>query len=162
MRWSIQELFMAISWKWSGWWWRKLITSPHNIYRSMKTIMFWIFTGYTKESLWNLDNWFDKVILFRLQKFAAYDRMGYPGHDEADTVEDWQKILDTMTEGFEEIVNETYAEEHRKFADDKIAEGLKFDEWNTPKEVFEREQELYKKSQEKKDLFWKWYGHLWD
>ena len=140
MKWSIQELFMALGWQWTGWWWRKLVESPKSIYRNIKTTIHWIFTGYTNESLWSLDNWLDKVILFRLKRFASYDRMGHPsGGNEVNTEEEWQAVLDTMIEGFEEIYNEDYF-----------------------KESFMDQEKAYTKSKKKKDLFWKWYGHLWD
>ena len=162
MRWSIQELFRMLSWQWTGWWWRRLVQSPKNIYRNIKTTIHWIFTGYTHESLWNLDHWLDEVILFRLKKFATYDRMGYPSGGDINTDEEWQAALDTMVEGFQEILDETYSEEQSQFVEDRLKEGLSFDEWETPTEIFDRQQVAYEKSQDKKDLFWKHYGNLWD
>ena len=151
-----------LSWQWTGWWWRRLVESPKNIYRNIKTTIHWVFTGYTHESLWSLDTWLDEVILFRLKKFAAYDRISYPGQDGIDTAKQWQATLNTMVEGFQEIFDEDYSEEHSQFIEDRQKEGLSFDEWETPREIFDRQQAAYAKSQEKKDLFWKWYGNLWD
>lgn len=162
MRWSIEELFKMLSWQWTGWWWRELIESPKSVYRNIKTIIHWIFTGYTHESLWSLDNWFDEIIYFRLKKFAAYDRMGYPGDDGAETEEQWQEILGTMVEGFEEIINEAHGREISEFIEEQDIKKLKFDEWHVPEEMFKRQEEAYIKSKKKKDLFWKWYEHLWD
>ena len=162
MRWSIQELFMALSWQWTGWWWRKLTGSPKSIYRNIETIFHWIFTGYTGESLWSLDWWLNRVIYFRLKKFAAYDRMGYPGQDGAETEEQWQGILNNMTEGFRRDIYDVSSDEYGEYLKGKRDEGLGYDNFEIPQEIWDRMIVEQKKTQEMKDLFWKWYGNLWD
>ena len=162
MRWSIQELFMALSWQWTGWWWSRLVTSPKSIYRNIETIFHWVFTGWTGESLWSLDNWLDQVIYFRLKKFAAYDRMSYPGDEGAETEEEWQKILNDMAEGFRRNVYDADSNEYHEYCMRQMDDGLSYNEFEVPQEIWDRMELGYKETQEMKDLFWKWYGHLWD
>lgn len=162
MKWSIQELLIALSWQWTGWWVYKILHSPKNIYRSIGIIIFWTFKGYTKESLYSLDWWLDRVILFRLKKFAGFDRMGHPTEDCINTEEDCKTALDTMIEGFEEILNDVAFDERCKYLEEQESKGLKFGDYKAPKEFFENEIKLINASQLKKDLFWKYYNNLWD
>lgn len=162
MRWSIQELFMALSWQWTGWWWSRLIESPKNIYRNVKSTLHWIFTGYTGESLWSLDWWLNQVIYFRLKKFAAYDRMGHPSGGEINTDEEWQEALDTMTEGFRRDIHDTSSNEYHEYCRRKADEGLGYGDYEIPQEIWDRMIIDQNETQEMKDLFWKWYGNLWD
>ena len=54
---------------------------------------------------WNLDITFAKYIIPRLKKFKKLNN-GYPGREEMDTPEKWDKALDKMIQAFEYVVNE--------------------------------------------------------
>lgn len=160
MKWSLQELFMALSWASDNWWWYKIIHTPKRLWRRLKIIIHWIFTGYTYESLWNLDSWLDSVILFRLKKFKNENKNSYPcdfkSHD------DWHKTIDIMIEGFNGIINDEYFKNYHDYLKENGYDKMDINEYSVPKEIFDKCREDNMKLQDKKDLFWKYYNNLWD
>lgn len=72
------------------------------------------------------------------------------------------KALDTMTEGFRRDIHDVHLGELHEETEKKINDGLGFDDWETPEEILNRMREEYNKTQKMKDLFWKFYGNLWD
>lgn len=107
MRWSIEELVYA--WKFYKehnfmvW----FIRFPKNTWRRIKLLFHWIFTGYTRQSLWNLDKYLIDVIIFRLIKFRKSCKNSYPA--ELASVEDWNSILDDMIDKFIKCRDDYYS-----------------------------------------------------
>lgn len=70
MKWSIQELFEDIRSIFSGYgfWW-KIVYLPRNIWRSIKMIFYWIFTGFTTWSWWDVEHTMLRSYKIRLTHF---------------------------------------------------------------------------------------------
>lgn len=110
MRWSIEELF--VYWKvyqqkhfisWFKYFFK-------NTWCRFKLVIHWIFKGYCYQSMWDLDMYLAKIILFRLKKFLKSSRIGHPliigddGNIREDSEDAWENILKTMIDKFEKMV----------------------------------------------------------
>lgn len=125
------------------------------------------------KELWNLDYTVAKFILPRLIKFKE-NSSGFPGYDEADTMDKWQDILQKMITAFEYIVTDDdwwiddpsydYSE-CLHVETDNVAKIINFylDDW--AKEIEknqsaerDRRNEVIREGLE---LFSKYFRHLW-
>lgn len=102
MRWSIEELISALRFYKESYWKRKVQYFFRYRWRRFKVFVHWLFKGYTKEHLWDLNYYFYDVILFRLKKFKIYNINTYPA--VFDSHVEWMKELDLAIELLERIV----------------------------------------------------------
>ncbi len=125
------------------------------------------------KELWNLDYTVAKFILPRLIKFKE-NSSGFPGYDEADTMDKWQDILQKMITAFEYIVTDDdwWIDDPRydyseclHVETDNVAKIINFylDDW--AKEIEknqsaerDRRNEVIREGLE---LFSKYFRHLW-
>jgi hypothetical protein len=105
MRWSIEELIKY--WKYyrenSVYYWFKNFF--RNRKRRFKLFWRWVFTGYCKESLWNLDQYFTEMTLFRLKKFREMNKSGHPS---TMSEEEWDEKLNSLIDKFEKLQSRYY------------------------------------------------------
>lgn len=126
------------------------------------------------KELWNLDYTVAKFVLPRLIKFKE-NSLGFPGYDEADTMDKWQDILQKMITAFEYIVTDDdwWVDDPRyDYSDgihieiDKDKKTLfhfRIDDWakeieNNRDTEQDRRNEAIKEGLE---LFSKYFRHLW-
>ena len=126
------------------------------------------------KELWNLDYTVAKFVLPRLIKFKE-NSLGFPGYDEADTMNKWQDILQKMINAFEYIVTDDdwWVDDPRyDYSDgihieiDKDKKTLfhfRIDDWakeieNNRDTEQDRRNEAIKEGLE---LFSKYFRHLW-
>lgn len=109
MRWSIQELFYALSFYREHHFWLWLLRFPKNTLQRIKVVFFWTFTGYTMQSLWKLNNYFTKVFIYRLVMFSKMKKFGVP-HNEKDE-KTWDETIMKLAEDFKIIADEKYIQE---------------------------------------------------
>lgn len=126
------------------------------------------------KELWNLDYTVAKFVLPRLIKFKE-NSLGFPGYDEADTMDKWQDILQKMIIAFEYIVTDDdwWVDDPRyDYSDgihieiDKNKKALfhfRIDDWakeieNNRDTEQDRRNEAIKEGLE---LFSKYFRHLW-
>lgn len=126
------------------------------------------------KELWNLDYTVAKFVLPRLIKFKE-NSLGFPGYDEADTMDKWQDILQKMIIAFEYIVTDDdwWVDDPRyDYSDgihieiDKNKKTLfhfRIDDWakeieNNRDTEQDRRNEAIKEGLE---LFSKYFRHLW-
>lgn len=126
------------------------------------------------KELWNLDYTVAKFVLPRLIKFKE-NSLGFPGYDEADTMNKWQDILQKMITAFEYIVTDDdwWVDDPRyDYSDgihieiDKNKKTLfhfRIDDWakeieNNRDTEQDRRNEAIKEGLE---LFSKYFRHLW-
>lgn len=126
------------------------------------------------KELWNLDYTVAKFVLPRLIKFKE-NSLGFPGYDEADTMDKWQNILQKMIAAFEYIVTDDdwWIDDPRyDYSDgihieiDKDKKTLfhfRIDDWakeieNNRDTEQDRRNEAIKEGLE---LFSKYFRHLW-
>lgn len=126
------------------------------------------------KELWNLDYTVAKFVLPRLIKFKE-NSLGFPGYDEADTMDKWQNILQKMIAAFEYIVTDDdwWIDDPRyDYSDgihieiDKDKKTLfhfRIDDWakeieNNRDTEQDRRNEAIK---EELELFSKYFRHLW-
>lgn len=126
------------------------------------------------KELWNLDYAVAKFVLPRLIKFKE-NSLGFPGYDEADTMDKWQDILQKMITAFEYIVTDDdwWVDDPRyDYSDgihieiDKDKKTLfhfRIDDWakeieNNRDTEQDRQNEAIKEGLE---LFSKYFRHLW-
>lgn len=126
------------------------------------------------KELWNLDYTVAKFVLPRLIKFKE-NSLGFPGYDEADTMNKWQDILQKMITAFEYIVTDDdwWVDDPRyDYSDgihieiDKDKKTLfhfRIDDWakeieNNRDTEQDRRNEAIKEGLE---LFSKYFRHLW-
>jgi hypothetical protein len=169
MRWSIEELIKYWGYYrerniWS--WFRYFF---HNRKRRFKLFWNWVFTGYCKESMWNLDEYFSQVILFRLKKFRGEKKFGHP--TEMESIEEWDQTLDTLIEKFEILIDRKIEERAVHF--EPITKKIEFngkmvDSWTSggteeqKEEIMKFYLEQAKNDEEAITLFAKIYFDLWD
>lgn len=126
------------------------------------------------KELWNLDYTVAKFVLPRLIKFKE-NSLGFPGYDEADTMDKWQNILQKMIAAFEYIVTDDdwWIDDPRyDYSDgihieiDKDKKTLfhfRIDDW--AKEIEKnRDTEQDRRNEAIKEgleLFSKYFRHLW-
>jgi hypothetical protein len=124
MKWSIQELFVAMSYQWVGVWYINILSSPKYIYRNIKTFIHWLIKGYTQEMHWNLDDFLSIVIYEKLKQFRDY-KVKYGNSHPCDlTDKQWEIILDKLVDGFKDIVNDDWTIDNYKEAASKRRETL--------------------------------------
>ena len=75
-----------------------------DIYRPVVGLFQRIFRGYSNTDLWGLDYYIAKRILPALKAFRKAKKYGYP--NDFKTFKDWQKAIDDMIFGLEEIIKE--------------------------------------------------------
>lgn len=126
------------------------------------------------KELWNLDYTVAKFVLPRLIKFKE-NSLGFPGYDEADTMNKWQDILQKIITAFEYIVTDDdwWVDDPRyDYSDgihieiDKDKKTLfhfRIDDWakeieNNRDTEQDRRNEAIKEGLE---LFSKYFRHLW-
>lgn len=126
------------------------------------------------KELWNLDYTVAKFVLPRLVKFKE-NSLGFPGYDEADTMDKWQDVLQKMITAFEYIVTDDdwWVDDPRyDYSDgihieiDKDKKTLfhfRIDDWakeieNNRDTEQDRRNEAIKEGLE---LFSKYFRHLW-
>ena len=126
------------------------------------------------KELWNLDYTIAKFVLPRLIEFKE-NSLGFPGYDEADTMNKWQDILQKMITAFEYIVTDDdwWVDDPRyDYSDgihieiDKDKKTLfhfRIDDW--AKEIENnRDTEQDRRNEAIKEglkLFSKYFRHLW-
>ena len=125
------------------------------------------------KELWNLDYTIAKFVLPRLIKFKE-NSLGFPGYDEADTMDKWQAILQKMIAAFEYIITDDdwWVDDPRyDFCDgvhvktDNNTKTINFymDDW--AKEIEKNQTMEYdrrnKAIKEGLELFSKYFRHLW-
>jgi hypothetical protein len=176
MRWSLEELLYGLKVATEdGWFWRRLVRLPKTIWRQIKVLFHWIFTGYCWATIWELDSYLMKVILQRLKQFKKMDRMGYAPIDSVRSEEDWEKVLDRLILGFEIMIDtriaDNHPELHGSLKEKEVTVGGKTImatvwENDSPKEVIDLmlkaqlEQSTY--DEETMLLFAKHFRALWD
>lgn len=146
MRWSFEELFKA--WKIrNAYTFKEFILDffPRN-WRKTGTFFHWLFKGYTKESLWNLDETFDQIILQRLKQFRKMERAGFP--NEFNSQEEWNRKLDELIQRFDD----------RSAALNRLFSLNEF----TQEELHELIAQQEEKNKKTIKLFAKYYDNLWD
>ena len=126
------------------------------------------------KELWNLDYTVAKFVLPRLIKFKE-NSLGFPGYDEADTMNKWQDILQKMITAFEYIVTDDdwWVDDPRYDYSDgihieiekdkKTLFHFRIDDWakeieNNRDTEQDRRNEAIKEGLE---LFSKYFRHLW-
>lgn len=126
------------------------------------------------KELWNLDYTVAKFVLPRLIKFKE-NSLGFPGYDEADTMDKWQDILQKMITAFEYIVtNDNWWVDDPRYdysdgihieidKDKKTLFHFRIDDWtkeikNNRDTEQDRRNEAIKEGLE---LFSKYFRHLW-
>ena len=126
------------------------------------------------KELWNLDYTVAKFVLPRLIKFKE-SSLGFPGYDEADTMDKWQDILQKMITAFEYIVTDDdwWVDDPRydysdgihieTDKDKKTLFHFRIDDWakeieNNRDTEQDRRNEAIKEGLE---LFSKYFRHLW-
>ena len=126
------------------------------------------------KELWNLDYTVAKFVLPRLIKFKE-NSLGFPGYDEADTMDKWQNILQKMITAFEYIVtNDNWWVDDPRYdysngihieidKDKKTLFHFRIDDWikeikNNRDTEQDRRNEAIKEGLE---LFSKYFRHLW-
>lgn len=167
MRWSIEELFIdmrTVSNRGFNIFYR-VIHSPKSIFRQIRCLFHWVFTGHGYSTYWWLDYYFTKTIVMKLKNFRGNKKylMGYPGFDEADSEEDWHRVIDDIIEGFDcYLLLATNAENPNVKFDRKNPQykGETWDKWY--KAQTEWEEDLNKKWLKAKELFFKFYSNFWD
>jgi len=58
------------------------------------------FRGYSHRNIWSIDYYLTKIIPLMIKQLKE-DTHGYPGGEDINSLEEWQKILDKMILGFE-------------------------------------------------------------
>lgn len=140
--------------------------------------------GYSFRDLGDIDHWFLNVFPNMLKEFNEV-RYGYPGDI---TDEEWKKIINEMIFYFQNANSETtdfvniYEEDYNKLMTKEFDESIfkKIDEHFTQLVTPERNNEekllaenFYHQEEEKRkymydnlkngfDLWYKWFGSLWD
>lgn len=126
------------------------------------------------KELWNLDYTVAKFVLPRLIKFKE-NSLGFPGYDEADTMDKWQDILKKMITAFEYIVtDDNWWVDNPRYdysdgihieidKDKKTLFHFRIDDWakeieNNRDTEQDRRNEAIKEGLE---LFSKYFRHLW-
>lgn len=126
------------------------------------------------KELWNLNYTVAKFVLPRLIKFKE-NSLGFPGYDEADTMDKWQDILQKMITAFEYIVtNDNWWVDDPRYdysdgihveidKDKKTLFHFRIDDWikeikNNRDTEQDRRNEAIKEGLE---LFSKYFRHLW-
>ena len=138
--------------------------------------------GYSDYDIWDLDVYYNKLMIASLSQFRA-ETMGYPGY--MDSIEEWYAILDKIIfllkqanedEPLEE--KNELAEWYEKYLDTKdfsmtkVGKVYRYDLAPENEEIaekrsqyFKREEELYQirgqKRKEAFDLMAEYFGHLW-
>lgn len=126
------------------------------------------------KELWNLNYTVAKFVLPRLIKFKE-NSLGFPGYDEADTMDKWQDILQKMITAFEYIVtNDNWWVDDPRYdysdgihieidKDKKTLFHFRIDDWT--KEIKNnRDTEQDRRNEAIKEglkLFSKYFRHLW-
>ena len=153
MRWSVEELIKY--WRYYSekkiyYWFRNFF---RNRKKRIKLLFRWLFKGYCEESMWNLDDYFSEVILFRLKKFQKMKRMGYP--PQFKNQEEWDNKLKEIIEKFEILINRSVENQV-----DLSKAGLKKEiERKADMEAYLKQ---YKNDNEAIELFKELYFDLWD
>lgn len=107
MRWSIQELLRAWSYKKTyGNIFKKIFFTPVRVWKRLKVFLFWLFRGYTKEGLWDLNDLVLRDLEFRISKFIKYANMSYPGNYTSHSV--WIRELIEFNMALNKMNNEFY------------------------------------------------------
>jgi hypothetical protein len=170
MRWSIEELI-----KYWGYYsernlrmWLRYFFN--NRKRRFKLFWRWIFTGYCRESLWSLDDYFSELILFRLKKFRGVKKFGYPS--EMSGIEEWNEKLEALIQKFQILIDRSIENKvvldkagfHKEIEvkDKKVmawTSGQTEEEHKQTIELFEAQS---KNDSEAIELFRELYFDLWD
>ena len=97
--------YLTHPWKWFQQLWRNC----RDIYRRARY-------GYTYSDIWNWDNWFLATAVPMLRYLADHSS-AYPGNEEFDTPEKWEKwlhhvadLLESGDEEWQDVHNEYYEE----------------------------------------------------
>lgn len=156
MRWSIEELRMALGLYKSYGFARWFIELPKRLWKRLKVFFKWLFKGYTDISIWDLKTYLLEVTIFRLDKFIKHSSMSYPYE-----FEDRQGWVETLKELYTLLIHmkdETYITSiFEKYSDIPT------------KKVEEHKEELqdayyYQKANDEMaaELFIKHFKDLWD
>lgn len=145
MRWSIEELIYS----WSMYkeynlygFFRHFL---HNRKRRFKLFFHWLFKGYTKESLWNLDTFLEEGFIHKLRQYRKVELMGYPYN--LNSQEEWYEILDIMIDSWQKMHDEFY---------------LNQIDWDSKKDMDELVQKQWDNDTKAMELFTKYFHALWD
>jgi len=95
--------------------------------------------GYSDSDIWGFHDYLRQILAKGLKQLAK-NTHGWPDIDEAKTYKDWQKILRTMAEGFQAVID----------YDEKVYFNKK------------KMDNAYEKQTESLKLLAKWFDHLWD
>lgn len=167
MRWSIEELIQALKLHRSYSFKRWLIELPIRFWRRLKTLVKWIFTGYTDVSLWDLSTFLTDVIVFRLGKFIDLVDKSYP--PEFKDWEDWVRAVEEMYTCWNNMQNskikaaalDEIGWEDKTFIDEDG--GYKSPYTKEEKEFLNRKEKEQQENDKKAlSLLMKYYFDLWD
>jgi len=156
MRWSIEELIYGLKVASNSGYKiiYRIINLPIALWRILKVIIHWIFTGYCWTTIWGLDYYLIEVFIKRFKQFKKLNRIGYP-YDLSGS-EEWEDIIDRLIIGFENMRDE-------KFLNYPDIELSKISESEEDKKLIRtniNKQRLYDK--ETLELFSKYFRAFWD
>ena len=167
MRWSVEELINdLISASNIGYGFKyRLINFPASMYRQIRSFFCWLFTGHGYSTSWYLDDYFTKTICMKLKLFRKNKKRlaGYPGYDEADTLENWYSVVDTIIEGFDSYSLLMDNADNPYVSFNSKINKFESKEWDLYFAAqMKWELELNEKWEKGKVLFMKYYSHFWD
>jgi len=167
MRWSLQELFRAISYQFGFFSYWRFWRIFGILWRSLKAIVHWIFYGYCQEITWNLDEHLIDILIDRLTIFKKSPRMGYPC--DLNSQEEFNVILERIIEGFKIMRDETFGNDYEKVEpiyNQDAETGLTTVEFNMTEEQKQQIRDAWQKQkkhdEETLQLFIKYFRDLWD
>jgi len=144
----------------------------NNPYRNFRIMVQRGTRGYCETDYWSMYSWTGKVILNNLKHFKDSKRYGYKIVNRRDDPYDWERLIDTMIDGWETLVNwddidmEIF-ERHRNNATGPKKKTLfgKKENSLTDKErsaMWKERDDKYKDAQKKAMLFVTHFHSLWD
>lgn len=98
MKWSIEELFKGLALYREKGFWNWFVHFPRNTWERIKVLTFWIFKGYVKSSVEELDYFLLDILIYRLELFSKLKRHGRPQGFNSD--EEWDQHLELLVSMF--------------------------------------------------------------
>lgn len=126
MRYSLEELYIQFQINNSKGcrFWYRFKKFPKAIYYDIKSIWFWLRTGYPAHALYSMDNVILNSTWRRFEAFKSYKNIGYPHYM---TKEQWDNVINELTLAFKTLFKNQY----------ELIEGYN--------DLFEKTMELYVK-----------------
>lgn len=151
------ELNKPKSWIVEVYWW--CYRFWHNQVKTLPKETKWFFQrgyrGYADCDVWSMDGYLTDIIPAMIRRLMTY-KNSYP--PEFQNIEEWLQILDEIASGFE--LMKAWEEDYAAVLGDSTYVNFKNPVWKAKLEA--KEKEVYEKFEKAKELFCKWYGHLWD